>query len=77
MTGSFRARVSEAGSEIAVRGTIEVVNQFDCNCFGCHMLATPEWDLICRIDHGSAPLPIDRETIANIQKSDPRCMKEG
>ena len=77
MTGSFRARVSEAGSEIAVRGTTEVVNQFGGNCFGCHMLATPEWDLICGIGHGCAPLPIDRETIANIQKSDPRCMKEG
>jgi len=69
--------VSEAGSEIAVRGTTEVVNQFGGNCFGCHMLATPEWDLICGTGHGCDPLPIERETIANIQNSDPRCLKEG
>ncbi len=72
----FELTVSAAGSEIAVRGTTEVVNQFGGNCFGCHMLATPEWDLICGTGHGCAPLPIDRETIANIQNSDPRCMKE-
>lgn len=72
----FELTVSEAGSEIAVRGTTEVVNRFGGNCFGCHMLATPEWDLICGIGHGCAPLPIDRETIANIQNTDPRCIKE-
>ena len=72
----FELTVSEAGSEIAVRGTTEVVNRFGGNCFGCHMLATPEWDLICGTGHGCAPLPIDRETIANIQNTDPRCMKE-
>lgn len=73
----FELNVSEAGSEIAVRGTTEVVNRFGGNCFGCHMLARPEWDLICGTDHGCAPLPIDRETIANIQNTDPRCLKEG
>jgi len=72
----FELSVSEEGSEIAVRGTTEVVNQFGGNCFGCHTLARPEWDLICGTGHGCAPLPIDRETIANIQNSDPRCIKE-
>lgn len=72
----FELTVSEAGSEIAVRGTTEVVNQFGGNCFGCHMLARPEWDLICGTGHGCAPLPIDRETIAAIQNSDPRCLKD-
>lgn len=72
----FELNVSEAGSEIAVRGTTEVVNRFGGNCFGCHTLARPEWDLICGTDHGCAPLPIDRETIANIQNGDPRCLKE-
>ncbi len=72
----FELNVSEQGSEIAVRGTTEVVNRFGGNCFGCHVLARPEWDLICGTDHGCAPLPIDRETIANIQNSDPRCIKE-
>lgn len=68
--------VSEAGSEIAVRGTTDVVNRFGGNCFGCHQLATPEWDLICGTDHGCAPLPINRETIIGIQNSDPRCVRE-
>jgi len=72
----FELSVSEAGSEIKVRGTTEVINQFGGNCFGCHMLARPEWDLICGTGHGCAPLPIDRETIANIQNSDPRCLKD-
>ncbi|MEX0965367.1 MAG: hypothetical protein WDZ52_15160 [Pseudohongiellaceae bacterium] len=72
----FELKVSKAGSEIAVRGTTEVVNRFGGNCFGCHMQARPEWDLICGSDHGCAPLPIDRETIANIQNSDPRCLRE-
>lgn len=72
----FELTVSAEGSEIAVRGTTEVVNRFGGNCFGCHVLARPEWDLICGSDHGCAPLTIDRETIANIQKSDPRCLKD-
>ncbi len=72
----FELTVSEAGSEIAVRGTTEVVNRFGGNCFGCHMLARPEWDLICGTGHGCAPLPIDRATIANMQNADPRCTKE-
>ncbi len=72
----FELTVSEAGSEIAVRGTTEVVNRFGGNCFGCHTLARPEWDLICGTGHGCAPLPIDRETIANIQNGDPRCVNK-
>ncbi len=67
--------VSETGSEIIGRGTTDVVNRFGGNCFGCHQLARPEWDLICGSDHGCAPLPIDRETIVAIQNSDPRCVK--
>lgn len=67
--------VSESGSEIAVRGTTDVVNRFGGNCFGCHVMARPEWDLICGSDHGCAPLPITRETIVGIQNSDPRCTR--
>lgn len=72
----FELDVSEQGSTIKVRGTTEVINQFGGNCFGCHVQARPEWDLICGTDHGCAPLPLTRETIANIQNSDPRCNKE-
>lgn len=73
----FELSVSETGSKIAVRGTTEVVNRFGGNCFGCHQLATTEWDLICGTGHGCAPLPITREQIHAMQGSDPRCsMKE-
>ena len=73
----FELSLSATGSKIAVRGTTEVVNQFGGNCFGCHQLARPEWDLICGTDHGCAPLPISREQIHGMQNSDPRCeMKE-
>ncbi|PCJ22591.1 MAG: hypothetical protein COA96_13970 [SAR86 cluster bacterium] len=68
--------VSESGSEIVGRGTTDVINRFGGNCFDCHKLARPEWDLICGISHGCAPLPITREAIAGIQNSDPRCMRE-
>lgn len=62
--------------EFSARGTTEVVNRFGGNCFGCHNLARPEWDLICGTDHGCAPLPVPRETILAMQNSDPRCLRE-
>lgn len=68
--------VSAEGSTIVRRGTTDVVNQFGGNCFDCHKLARPEWDFICATDHGCAPLPIDRATIAAVQARDPRCIKE-
>lgn len=70
----FELSVSNTGSKIAVRGTTEVVNQFGGNCFGCHQLARPEWDLICGKGHGCAPLPITDEQIHAMQNGDPRCV---
>ncbi len=72
----FELKVSPEGSSIAVRGTTEVVNSRGGNCFGCHNLARPEWDLICGTDHGCAPLPVTREQIRAIQSGDPRCVRE-
>lgn len=72
----FELTVSEAGSKIKVRGTTDVVNRFGGNCFGCHVAAKPEWDLICEKDHGCAPLPIKTEQIVAVQKADPRCKKK-
>jgi len=66
-------KVSAEGSKINVRGATEVVNRFGGNCFGCHVAAKPEWDLICEKDHGCAPLPITTAVITGIQKADPRC----
>lgn len=71
----FELTVSDAGSKIKVRGATEVVNRFGGNCFGCHVAAKPEWDLVCEKDHGCAPLPIKTEQIVAIQKADPRCKK--
>ena len=75
-------KVSEAGSDIHVRGTVEVVNQFGGNCFACHVQARPEWDMICEQDHGCAPIllpdgsEVTQELIKGLQKTDPRCAVE-
>ena len=65
----FELDVSPEGSRIKVRGVTEVVNRFKGNCFGCHVKARPEWDLICEKDHGCDPLPFTAEQIMAVQKS--------
>jgi hypothetical protein len=77
----FELAVSEKGSEIAVRGAFEVVNKFGGNCFGCHIKAKPEFDLICEQDHGCDPITFEKEgktiltqqMIKGVQAMDPRC----
>ena len=69
----FELTVSDTGSKIKVRGVTEVVNRFGGNCFGCHVKAKPEFDLVCEQGHGCDPLPIKREQIVAIQQADPRC----
>jgi hypothetical protein len=69
----FALEVNARGTTIAARGTTEVVNQFNGNCFDCHVLAEPQWDLICEQTHGCEPLPIGPEIIEQIQNGDPRC----
>jgi hypothetical protein len=69
----FELSVSETDSKIKTRGVTEVVNRFGGNCFGCHVRAKPQWDLICEKDHGCTPLPISAERIVAVQKADPRC----
>jgi hypothetical protein len=68
--------VSTGNSVFAARGTTEVVNRFGDNCYGCHQLARPEWDLICGTGHGCAPLSVPRDFILGLQLSDPRCSRE-
>jgi hypothetical protein len=68
--------VSETGSAFAARGTTDVVNSRGGNCFGCHLLARPEWDFVCGTDHGCAPLGVTREIIARVQSGDPRCVNK-
>lgn len=72
----FELAVSADGSEIIKRGFVDVVNRFGGNCFGCHIKAKPEWDLICEKDHGCDPIPVTSEQILQLQQTDPRCGKE-
>ena len=78
----FELAVSEKGSEINVRGAFEAVNKFGGNCFGCHIKAKPEFDLICEQDHGCDPITFEKEgktitltqeMIKGVQGVDPRC----
>ena len=69
----FELDVSADGSSIRNRGFTDVVNQFDGNCFGCHIKAEPKFDFICEQDHGCDSIPITREVIAGMQAEDPRC----
>ena len=69
----FELIVSEQGSKIKVRGTTQVFNKFGGNCLDCHLLAEPQWDVICEDNHGCEPLPIPDFLIRWTQKGDPRC----
>lgn len=69
----FELDVSAEGSSIRNRGFVDVVNQFGGNCFGCHVKAKPQFDLICEKDHGCDPIPVTPEQILGLQKADPRC----
>ena len=70
----FELSVAETGTTIDKRGFADVVNLFGGNCFGCHVKARPEWDMICESGHGCDPVPFTREQVAAIQKADPRCL---
>ena len=76
----FELNVTEKGSEINVRGAFEVVNKFGGNCFGCHIKAKPQWDMICEQEHGCDPITLpngvilSQDMIKGAQKADPRCL---
>src|SRR5271155_3325793 len=69
----FELDVSPDGSKIRTRGFVEVNNRFGGNCFGCHVKARPEWDLVCDNSHGCDPIPITRAMSGALQRTDPRC----
>ena len=69
----FELDVSKDGTRISKRGTVDVINGFGGNCFGCHVRAAAQWDLICETDHGCAPIPDTRAVIGALQTTDPRC----
>jgi len=68
----FELDVSKGGTEIRKRGFAEVVNRFGGNCFGCHIQARPQWDLVCEMDHGCAPIALTRAMSGALQRTDPR-----
>jgi hypothetical protein len=65
--------VSKAGTKIRGRGFADVVNRFGGNCFGCHIRAKPQWDLICETGHGCEPIPLTPAMLGALQRTDPRC----
>jgi hypothetical protein len=69
----FDLNVSKEGTKIRTRGFAETVNRFGGNCFGCHIKAKPQWDLICETGHGCDPIPLTPAMIKAIQRTDPRC----
>ncbi|MCI5132328.1 MAG: hypothetical protein D3904_12610 [Candidatus Electrothrix sp. EH2] len=69
----FLLDVSEEGSAIISRGTENVKNAFGQDCLSCHAQAEPKWDMICETDHGCAPIPVTRDMIVALQKTDKRC----
>lgn len=69
----FILDVSAEGSKIAIRGVEEVKNPFGQNCLSCHAQAEPKWDMVCETGHGCASIPITRDMIVALQKTDKRC----
>jgi hypothetical protein len=69
----FAFDASKDGTQIRQRGTVDVVNRFFGNCFGCHVQAAAQWDFVCETGHGCAPLPVTRAMIGALQRTDPRC----
>jgi len=69
----FELDVSKDGTAIRKRGFADVVNRFGGNCFACHIVARPEWDLVCETDHGCQPIPLTRAMSGALQRTDPRC----
>jgi hypothetical protein len=69
----FDLDVSATGTKILTRGAEEVVNRFGNSCQDCHVKAAPQFDLICKTDHGCDPIPINDVMIRALQKTDPRC----
>jgi hypothetical protein len=73
----FELDVSPSGSTIRTRGFAEVVNRFGGNCFGCHIRARPQWDLVCDTTHGCDPIPLTIAMSGALQRTDPRCKNRG
>lgn len=72
----FELDVSDKGSSVRARGFAEVNNRFGGNCFACHAPARQPWDFVCETGHGCESIPVTRQMIGALQRSDPRCGEE-
>ncbi|RWX44442.1 hypothetical protein H206_01720 [Candidatus Electrothrix aarhusensis] len=70
----FVLDVSAEGTKIATRGGEDVKNSFGQDCLSCHAQAEPKWDMVCETGHGCTPIPITRDMIVALQKTDKRCV---
>ena len=72
----FALEVAEAGTKIIDRGDEHVLNVLlKAPCLSCHQPAA-KFDFVCEKGHGCAPLSIDDQQIADLQKADQRCAKK-
>ena len=71
----FALNVSEAGAKIRDRGDNVVNLSQGKTCLSCHQPAA-RFDFVCEKGHGCAPIPFDDQTIAELQRADPRCAKK-
>ena len=69
----FVLNVAPEGTQIANRGGDEIKTAFGQDCLSCHAQAKPKWDMVCETGHGCAPIPITRDMIVALQKTDQRC----
>jgi hypothetical protein len=72
----FALSTDKNGTKIVSHGRQEVNNFLGLNCFDCHKAARAEFDLVCELDHGCAPLPLTRPMFHAVQRTDPRCPQE-
>jgi hypothetical protein len=72
----FALEVSETGTKILDPGDEKVLNVLlKAPCLNCHQPAA-KFDFVCEKGHGCAPLSIDDQHIAELQKADLRCTKK-
>src|SRR5499427_2142835 len=71
----FALEVSEAGTKIRDRGDKVVNLSLGAPCLSCHQPAA-RYDFVCEKGHGCAPIPVDDQKIAELQKADARCTKK-
>ena len=71
----FFLDVSKEGTKIADRGEQVVNRSQGVTCLSCHQPAA-RFDFVCEKGHGCAPIPFDDQKIAEIQRSDLRCVKK-